>query len=351
LEAAVAERMADDDEGGGKREETKRLARVLRVASFLTSQPYAWTRAGLATELEVSERSIDRDLELLRGLGYEINRDKVKGYAFARTPPLPPVQLSLHEVLALTLAAELARESGDIDTSSLGAAMAQLLSAVPAPARPLLQRELLRRAEGRERPSNTRRRAALATTQRAWLERRRLRITYATGMRGGELNERVIEPYAVHPYDGSWYVTAYDHMREKVIDFKINRIETATLLGESYAIPATFSMTEYRGATWGILRGVGGDPVLVELLFDEEGGRWVQEEQRTETLTFESQPDGHVLVRLTTSITPEFVRWIVWYGTHCYVRAPEVLRIAVRNALWQTLAPYDEQTIPSEEIL
>ncbi len=121
----MAERIVDDDEGGGKREETKRLARALRVGSLLTSQPYAWTRAGLATELEVCERSIDRDLELWRGLGYEIKRDRIKGYAFVHAPPLPPVQLSLQEVLALTLAAELARESGAIDTSSLGAAISR----------------------------------------------------------------------------------------------------------------------------------------------------------------------------------------------------------------------------------
>jgi len=334
----VAERMADDDEGGGKREATKRLARVLRVASFLTSQPYAWTRAGLATELEVGERSIDRDLELLRGLGYEINRDKVKGYAFARTPPLPPVQLSLHEVLALTLAAELARESGDIDTSSLGAAMAQLLSA--APARPLLQRELLRRAEGRERPSHTRRRAALATAQRAWLERRRLRITYATAMRGGEINERVIEPYAVHPYDGSWYVTAYDHMREKVIDFKIDRIETATLLGETYDIPATFSMTEYRRAAWGILRGEASAPVEITLLFDQEAGRWVQEEGRAEQIHFERQASGHILARLTAGVTPEMVRWILGYSPHCHVLAPDSLRERLYALMQEMLQGY-----------
>ncbi len=334
----MAERMADDDEGGGKREATKRLARVLRVASFLTSQPYAWTRAGLATELEVGERSIDRDLELLRGLGYEINRDKVKGYAFARTPPLPPVQLSLHEVLALTLAAELARESGDIDTSSLGAAMAQLLSA--APARPLLQRELLRRAEGRERPSHTRRRAALATAQRAWLERRRLRITYATAMRGGEINERVIEPYAVHPYDGSWYVTAYDHMREKVIDFKIDRIETATLLGETYDIPATFSMTEYRRAAWGILRGEASAPVEITLLFDQEAGRWVQEEGRAEQIHFERQASGHILARLTAGVTPEMVRWILGYSPHCHVLAPDSLRERLYALMQEMLQGY-----------
>ena len=56
-------------------EETKRLARVLRIATLLASHPYQHTRAALATLYKVTERPIDRDLELLRGLGYEIARE------------------------------------------------------------------------------------------------------------------------------------------------------------------------------------------------------------------------------------------------------------------------------------
>ena len=137
-------------------EETKRLARVLKVASLLTSRPRSWTRAGLATLFEVSERSIDRGLELLRGLGYEITRTAT-GYALACTPALPPVTLALPEVLALTLAAGLARDSGDIDTASLGAALAQLEALMPPAARPLVRQELLQR-EATARSTDRRRR-------------------------------------------------------------------------------------------------------------------------------------------------------------------------------------------------
>ncbi len=332
-----------------KAEETKRLARVLRIAGRITSQPHYWRRPQLAAEFGVSDRSIDRDLELLRGLGYEITHSKTDGYAFARTPALPPVLFSLPDVLALTLAAELARDSGDIDTASLGAALAHLLNALPKAGRPLLQRELERREK--DERSNVARRAMLELVQRARLERRQARIVYATAMRGGAIGERVIEPYAVYPYERSWMVTAYDHYRGKVLDFKIDRVQSVDLLDTTYAIPTNFNLAAYRQHSWGIMRGVGGAPLPVELLFDEEGGRWVQEERRTEPLTFEPQPNGHVLVRLTTSITPEFVRWIIWYGAHCYVRAPKVLRTAVRDALRQTLVPYDEQRIPSEETL
>lgn len=102
----VSAPVFDEDEiDGPRREETKRLARVLRVMARLTSQPNQWTRARLAGAFEVGARSIDRGLELLRGLGYEITRSRGQGYAFAHAPPLPPVPLSLQDVLPLAIAA------------------------------------------------------------------------------------------------------------------------------------------------------------------------------------------------------------------------------------------------------
>lgn len=318
-------------DGSGERrlEETKRLGRVLKVAGMLTSSPHSWTRAGLAKLFEVNERSIDRDLEMLRGLGYEIAHSR-SGYAFTRTPALPPVTLTLPEVLALTLAALLARDSGDIDTASLGAALAQLEARMPASARPLIRQELLNR-EATAR-SHERRRAALELMQRAWLERRRVRMVYVTNSRGGAVSERVVEPYVVYPYERSWMVTAYDHQRAAVRIFKIDRIQEAVLLDETYTIPEQFDLATYRGVAWGVLRGYGDEPADVALLFDAESGRWVEEEQRDERMTFERQADGSVLVSLNVGITPEFVRWILWYGPHCRVLAPDSLRAQVRAA-------------------
>jgi len=185
--------VVDKGTGKRKRAQARQLERALKIVSLVSVAPYQYTRPRLATDFEVSERTIDRALALLRGLGYEIDHDPERGYAFARTPPLPPAPLTLPDVLALTLAAELARDSGDIDTASLGAALARLLDAVPLSARPLLRRELLRRAESKRAGAG--RRAALRAVQQALLEGRRARIVYATGSRGGEISERVIEPY------------------------------------------------------------------------------------------------------------------------------------------------------------
>jgi HTH domain len=52
--------------GPRRLEETKRIGRVLRILRLIDAQPRQWTRARLADELEVSERAIDNDLQLIR---------------------------------------------------------------------------------------------------------------------------------------------------------------------------------------------------------------------------------------------------------------------------------------------
>lgn len=327
------------DEWQGPREDvTKRVGRALGIATLLMNQPQRWTRAALAERFEVDKRTIDRDLAVLRNLGFAIIRHG-DGYAFERVPVLPAVMFSLPEVMALVLAAELARASGDIDVGSLSAALGQLERLIPAEARPLIRHEVLAWTTTATTPA--RRRTALQTVLTSLAAGRQVRITYATGSRGGAVNDRVIEPYAVRPYDRSWMITAFDHLRQEIRDFKIDRVLSATLLRAAYSIPADFDLAAYRGATWGALRGEATAPVAIALLFDKQGGRWVQEEQPDEKMSFEELPDGRVRATLTVGITEEMVRWILGWGPHCVVELPQDLRKRVQAMAEETARQYD----------
>jgi predicted DNA-binding transcriptional regulator YafY len=169
--------MAEDDEdwSGSRLEETKRVARIVEIATLLAAQPRRWTRARLAARYERCERQIARDLEVLRyGLGYHIDRTR-DGYVIQGAPIVPRLTLTMPEVLALALAAGLARDSGDVDTVTLGAAIAKLEALVPPDTLSLLRREL---ARGRSNSTAARRSETLALLERAWLERRRVRMAH-----------------------------------------------------------------------------------------------------------------------------------------------------------------------------
>src|SRR5919201_1985208 len=138
------------------------------------------------------------------------------------------------------------------------------------------------------------RRWTLALLERAWRERGGVRMVYERGMRGGARSEGVVEPYHLQRYGRFWILIAYDHLRQAVRDFKVDRLRTAVLLDERYTIPDDFDVATYRGTTWGLLRGEAGEPVDIELLFSPQAGRWVQEEDRGVPLSAEPRPDGSV---------------------------------------------------------
>jgi predicted DNA-binding transcriptional regulator YafY len=311
---------------------------VIKIISMIAGRPHYWHRAALATYFEVTTRSIDRDLELLRGLGYEISRSG-SGYAFARTPALPAVQLSLPEAIALLLAADLALEHGDSDVATLGAALAQLQAQMPAAARTLVRRE---RVTGQLAGSREHRGKMLELLQVAWLEQRRARMVYETGSRDAAVTERVIEPYDVFPYQQTWMMAAFDHHRGEIRTFNVDRVRAVTLLEETYTIPTTYSRASYRGTAWGILRGESSDAVQIVLQFDVESARWAQEERRDARMTFEQVPDGATIARIIAGITPELVRWILWYGPHCRVLEPPALREQVRALAERTVFCHQE---------
>lgn len=330
----------DDDLWEGQHaEETKRIARVIRLTALLTAQPRQYKRAGLATRYEVSERQIARDLELLRGLGYAITSTP-DGYMFENAPVLPALNLSLPEALTLALAAGLARDSGDVDTATLGAALAKLEALTPRDASALLRRDLARASASSGTAAQ--RAGTLALLQQARLERRRVRVIYETGSRGGARSERVIEPYHLQRYGRFWIVIAYDYLRRAVRDFKVDRIRAAALLDERYVIPEDFDLAAYRGATWGLLRGEAGAPVDVELLVTAQAGRWIQEEDRGVPLAVEQRPDGRVLIRFRAGVTDETVHWLLSFGPECRVLAPPLLAERVRSMAAETVEVYAE---------
>ncbi len=328
-----------EDEGIGKKpEETKRTRRVIEILNVLSAQPRRWTQARLAKSFGVTERQIRRDMVLMRqGLLYQIERQK-GGLVICGAPALPPLHLPLPEAIALALAANLARDSDDIDPATLGSALARLEALVPPETLTLLRRDLarpIRRRTSPPSPVSNARAAMLRLLQQALAEHRQVRIVYETASRGYERSERIVEPYHIGRHYGRlWLLTAYDHFRGKILQFKVSRIRKAELLETTYRIPDGFDIDDYRGNTFGLMRGEPADQVHVELLFSRQAARWLEEEDWDVPLQLEPQFDGGVLARMHTVITPELLRWISWYGPDCRVLVPDILcQQARKNAM------------------
>jgi predicted DNA-binding transcriptional regulator YafY len=136
----------------------------------------------------------------------------------------------------------------------------------------------------------------------------------------------VVCPYHLVPYVRSWHLIAFCERRREVRIFKVDRIREAALLDERYRMPEDFDLAAYLGPAWGIMRGGAGDPVDVVLRFEPETGRRVAEEHWHQSQQVEQQPDGNILFRLRVPVTPDFVSWLLYYGSRVEVLQPASLR-------------------------
>ncbi|MEE8392490.1 MAG: WYL domain-containing protein, partial [Anaerolineae bacterium] len=258
-----------------KLEETKRTARILEIVQIIATAPRRYLRRDLAARFEISERMIQKDLEVVRHGLKLLLLHSPEGYYFEDVPRLPALQYTFAEALALLLAVQAARQVSGVGSVELAAAAARLESLFPPEFAPLLRQAVSRPVVTAQREH---RQQMLMLLNQSLLEGRKVRMVYETRSRGGAVSERVVRPYHIMPYVRSWQLVAYCELREAVRMFKVDRIQEATLLDERYNIPADFDVDAYMGSGWGAMRSGAGEPVDVVLRFEPEAGQWVTEE-------------------------------------------------------------------------
>jgi predicted DNA-binding transcriptional regulator YafY len=97
------------DEPKAKFEETKRVARILEIVQLIASKPRSYKRVDLAERFAISERMIQKDLDVIRhALKLPLCHDR-QGYYFEYLPHLPTTTYAFSEALALLTAARAAQ--------------------------------------------------------------------------------------------------------------------------------------------------------------------------------------------------------------------------------------------------
>ena len=304
-------------------QETMRIARVLDIIWRISTAPNYWTRKRLAEEFEVSERAITSDLQLIRHrLRFELSSERGKGYRFSRVPQLPSVSYSIPEALALILAAQVGRQFAGIPQHDLAGAVARLTSVVPEELRRMVERF------GVEHGANTNSHLeqALTTCSQAISASRSLDITYAAASTGGEETSRRIDPYAVFPYERSWHVVSYCHLRQDVRIFKADRIKEVKATDQQFKLLEGFDLSAFLSSGWGLMRGTDAPIEDVELRFQLPSARWVNEDRWHASQQTTWVSDEILRMQLRIQITAEFRNWVFRYGSDVEVVTPGHLR-------------------------
>jgi predicted DNA-binding transcriptional regulator YafY len=205
--------------------------RLLKLLGLLEGR-IDWTAEELARRLEVTTRTIRRDVTRLRDLGYPVEAvaGPGGGYRLGAGGKLPPLLLDDEEALAVALGLRVAASSaiGGLEDSSLSA-MSKLEHVLPPRLRTRLEdiTESTVSVPGAPLPRVDHN--ALAVASSATRSRERLRFSYVDG-RGRE-SERHTEPLRLVHTGRRWYLVAFDMDRDDWRTFRLDRVSDARATG------------------------------------------------------------------------------------------------------------------------
>ncbi|MEU0006673.1 YafY family protein [Streptomyces sp. NPDC006314] len=207
-------------------------ARLLRLLSLLSSRP-SWTCAELAERMEVTDRTVRRDIARLRELGYSVDSDAGPwgGYRLRAGSRVPPLILDDEEALAVAVGLREAALSG-----ALGGEQAAL-SALLKLRQVLPQRVADRLGEWDDAfvrlpgPGEPRIRSGLLLELAAACRRgERARLWYCDGQ--GRATVRDVDPYRLVHTGRRWYFVARDVARGQWRTFRADRVERLRPTGQ-----------------------------------------------------------------------------------------------------------------------
>ena len=197
-------------------------ARLIRLLSLFQAQR-AWTGSALAARLEITERTLRRDVDRLRTLGYTVDSTSgvAGGYRLGAGTALPPLLLEDEEAIAVALGlGNPAAGAGDIENASMRA-LAKLEQLMP----PRLRRRL-DSVRASVVPLTLGKSAvrlkAVTLFAEACTDRLQLRFDYRD--HHATATARTVEPHRVVQSAQRWYLLAWDTAREDWRTFRLDRI-------------------------------------------------------------------------------------------------------------------------------
>lgn len=322
-----------------------RYERILTLHRILKSARYPVTLARLMGDLDCSRATVYRDVAFLRdALGAPIESgegaEPAIHYAGAEAErfELPGLWLSSEELAALLALNELLERSGP-----------GVLAGALAPFRARIERLLSDHASGQALPverirvlasgSRTLDQGTFRAVASALIKRQRLKFRYRARSTDA-LTERAVSPQRLAHYRDNWYLDAWDHSRDALRSFALDRIHAPQLIDEAALDRDTVELDAHLASSYGIFSGA--PKAWATIQFSPHAARWVADEHWHSQQQGARLADGRYELKVPYSNSRELLMDVLKYGPDAEVVAPVSLREEMKILLQLALGAYQE---------
>ncbi|GAB2494908.1 YafY family protein [Pseudoxanthomonas sangjuensis] len=319
-----------------------KIERITALHRILKAARYPVTVKRLQDELGCSRATAYRDLAYLRdALMAPIEGDGEAGFRYAPGESerfeLPGLWLSSEELYSLLAAQQLlSRTTGGV----LSTALAPLQKRIETLLADHAGVEHWPVERVRVIPHRGRRldETAFRTVAAAVLERKQLAFEYRARSTD-EKTKRTVSPQRITHYRDNWYLDAWDHDREALRSFAVDRIGGARVLDGAARDIGEDELKQHLASSYGIF---SGEPKgWATIVFSAKAARWVADEQWHSKQQGRFLPDGRYELKVPYSASRELLMDVLHYGADAEIVEPASLREQARSLLSLALSNYE----------
>lgn len=215
----------------------RKASRLFEIIQILRLSRRVVTAAEIAEQLEVTPRSIYRDIAALQAMRVPIEGERGLGYILRPGFDLPPLMFSVEETEAIVLGLALLERTADTGLKQAARRVnAKIAAAVPEPLRQVMESNALH-AWGSVAPAPEG--VDLAMVRAAIRDERKLLIDYRDEL--ANATERTVRPLALVYYSATAVIVAWCELRRAIRNFRADRVEDCQpledfFLGEGNAL-------------------------------------------------------------------------------------------------------------------
>ena len=312
----------------------KKLPKSLRIPKLLdllgSNRNYLTARE-LAHTLDITERTLYRDIDSLTRLGYPVYHDC--GYKLHRSLPIRKASLTQDDLQTLKVLADTSPIAKIPEIKQRCLQLLSKLEGMLPVESDVLDESLISTGDGLTPDQLMISLSKLETT----LTKKQECIVSYHGLRDDEPIERTIQPYALTIRAGNWYLIAYDLGRKDFRTFRLERIYKLIITKKTFKRDSKFDIETFFAHSWGVFRG---KPTNVKIRLHGIAARIASERNWPKDRKLKWENEHTAVLTATVEGTEEILAWIMSLGNEAEVLAPKSLRESVIKHLALTLNSY-----------
>ena len=320
------------------------LRRQWLLLKALSARHLGLTVREMAADLDVNEKTVRRDLDLFRGLGFPLE-DTIgefgrKTWRIQGGGNQPPLSFSFDEAVALYLGRCLLEPlAGTLFWEAAQRAFRKVRAALGRSAL-----DYLDRFAGTFHPTRfgahdySQRADLIDALQVAVEDGKVVRLLYRSEQ-VEHAASRDVHPCGMIYHRGALYLIATNPEDGKVKHYKLDRVEDAEVLPLPAWRPPDFDTAAHLAASFGVYQN--NVPITtVKVRFSPAAARYIGESRWHKSQRLTSEADGSVVAEFRLSGTEELKRWVMGFGSKAVVLDPESLRLEIVDELQTLLSAY-----------